>query len=152
MAGQVPKRVSLALCARLRSGYSYLFCLNWLYFCLVSNNAASEWYSQCTPDTGGGGGGGGGGTSPDPTTTAGGNTPAPTGGSGAAGGLHDKFKAKGKTYFGTEIDHYHLSNSALTTIAKNSFGQVTPENSMKWDALEREYPAQVFASRFRVPN
>jgi hypothetical protein len=150
MAGQVPKRVSLALCARLRSEHSYRFCLTWLYVYLVSNNTASEWYSQCTPDTGGGGGGGG--TSPDPTTTAGGNTPAPTGGSGAAGGLHDKFKAKGKTYFGTEIDHYHLSNSALTTIAKNSFGQVTPENSMKWDALEREYPAQVFAPRFRVPN
>jgi hypothetical protein len=148
MAGQVPTRVSLALCARLQSEHSYRFYLTWLYVYPVSNNTASEWYSQCVPDTGGGGGG----TSPDPTTTAGGNTPAPTGGSGAAGGLHDKFKAKGKTYFGTEIDHYHLSNSALTTIAKNSFGQVTPENSMKWDALEREYPAQVFASPFRVPN
>jgi endo-1,4-beta-xylanase len=147
-AGQVPQLVSLALFARLRSEHSYLWCLTWLYVYLISNNTASEWYSQCTPGTGGGGGG----TSPDPTTTNGGNTPAPTGGSGAAGGLHDKFKAKGKTYFGTEIDHYHLSNSALTTIAKNSFGQVTPENSMKWDALEREYPAQVFASRFRVPN
>jgi endo-1,4-beta-xylanase len=114
----------------------------------VSDNAASNWYSQCTPDTGGGG------SSPDPpssnapapSSSSGGSNPAPTGGSGAAGALNTKFKAKGKTYFGTEIDHYHLSNSALMTIAKNSFGQVTPENSMKWDALEREFPLQVTAS------
>jgi GH35 family endo-1,4-beta-xylanase len=53
--------------------------------------------------------------------------------------LNDKFKAKGKLYFGTEIDHYHLNNAPLTTIVKNSFGQITNENSMKWDAIEREY-------------
>jgi endo-1,4-beta-xylanase len=53
--------------------------------------------------------------------------------------LNDKFKAKGKLYFGTEIDHYHLNNNPLTTIVKNTFGQITNENSMKWDALEREY-------------
>jgi endo-1,4-beta-xylanase len=74
---------------------------------------------------------------PAPTSTTGGNTPAPTGGSSGTG-LHNKFKAKGKLYFGTEIDHYHLNNNALTTIVKNSFGQVTCENSMKWDATERE--------------
>jgi endo-1,4-beta-xylanase len=53
--------------------------------------------------------------------------------------LNDKFKAKGKLYFGTEIDHYHLSNNPLTTIVKNTFGQITCENSMKWDATEREF-------------
>jgi endo-1,4-beta-xylanase len=52
--------------------------------------------------------------------------------------LNNKFKAKGKLYFGTEIDSYHLSNNPLTTIVKNDFGQVTCENSMKWDATERE--------------
>lgn len=52
--------------------------------------------------------------------------------------LNAKFKAKGKLYFGTEIDHYHLNNAPLTTIVKNTFGQITNENSMKWDAIERE--------------
>lgn len=79
----------------------------------------SDWYSQCVT-----------GDSPPPDN--GGSDP------GDGSGLHDKFKAKGKLYFGTEIDHYHLNNNALTTIVKNSFGQVTNENSMKWDAIERE--------------
>lgn len=56
----------------------------------------------------------------------------------ATSGLNAKFKAKGKQYFGTEMDQYHLNNNALTTIVKNDFGQVTCENSMKWDATERE--------------
>ena len=110
--------------------------------------AFSDWYSQCTPGTGGDGGG----SNPAPTTANGGNNPTPTGGSGAAGALHNKFKAKGKLYFGTEIDHYHLSNNPLMTIAKNSFGQVTNENSMKWDAIEREYPSQVTTSWFYDAN
>jgi endo-1,4-beta-xylanase len=100
---------------------------------LVSNAVCSDWYSQCTPGSGGGS---------NPTTTAGGGgTPTTTrsGGAATGTGLNDKFKAKGKTYFGTEIDHYHLSNTALTNIVKSSFGQVTCENSMKWDAIEGEY-------------
>ena len=99
------------------------------------DNAYSDFYSQCVPGTGGGGSD----PAPAPTTTAGGTTPAPTGGSGSSGGLNTKFIAKGKTYFGTEIDQYHLNNNPLLTVAKNSFGQVTPENSMKWDAIEREF-------------
>lgn len=99
------------------------------FSCGISSNVAfSDYYYQCLPGSAG-----------SPTTTGGGSS-APTGGSGAAGGLNTKFKAKGKLYFGTEIDHYHLNNNPLTTIVKNSFGQVTPENSMKWDATEREYP------------
>jgi hypothetical protein len=73
-----------------------------------------------------------------------------TAGSGAAGELHNKFKAKGKLFFGAEIDHYHLNNGPLTTIAKNSFGQVTAENSMKWDATEREYPCYPLPPRTHV--
>jgi len=87
------------------------------------------------------------GSGNSPTTTTGGSTPAPTGGGSNAGsGLHDKFKAKGKLYFGTEIDHYHLNNAQLTNIVKSDFGQVTAENSMKWDATEREYLRPLFLS------
>lgn len=98
-------------------------------------NLCSEYYSQCVPGSGG---------NPPATTTSGGTTPVPTGG---ATGLHNKFKAKGKLYFGTEIDHYHLNNNPLTTIVKNSFGQITNENSMKWDAIERELLSLCVSSR-----
>ncbi|KAH6844763.1 glycoside hydrolase superfamily [Chaetomium sp. MPI-CAGE-AT-0009] len=75
------------------------------------------------------------------------------GGGGSAGtGLHDKFKAKGKLYFGTEIDHYHLNNNALTTVVKNSFGQVTAENSMKWDAIEPSRGQFTFTNADAVVN
>lgn len=60
----------------------------------------------------------------------------------AATSLNAGFKAKGKLYFGTEIDHYHLSNTGVMNIAKAQFGQVTCENSMKWDAIEREWPCR----------
>ena len=96
--------------------------------------ASSDWYSQCIP----GSGGGGSTTQPGPTTTSAGSTPTPTGGSGAGGELDTKFKAKGKLYFGTEIDHYHLNNQPLLTIAHSRVGQITAENSMKWDATERK--------------
>ncbi|KAL2161728.1 hypothetical protein VTH06DRAFT_8290 [Thermothelomyces fergusii] len=84
----------------------------------------NDWYSQCVPGNGG-----------NPTTSS---APTSTGGSGPTptGGLHDRFKAKGKVYFGAEIDHYHLNNNALTNIVKKDFGQVTHENSLKWDATE----------------
>ncbi|ORY06029.1 glycoside hydrolase superfamily [Clohesyomyces aquaticus] len=94
----------------------------------------NDYYSQCTPGSGGG------------------SSPAPTGGSGAAGGLHNKFKAKGKLYFGTEIDHYHLNHGPLATVAKNSFGQVTPENSMKWDATEPQRGKFTFTNADAVVN
>ena len=60
----------------------------------------------------------------------------------AATSLNAGFKAKGKLYFGPEIDHYHLSNTPLMNIAKAQFGQVTCENSMKWDAIERKWPCR----------
>jgi endo-1,4-beta-xylanase len=91
-----------------------------------------------------------GGSNPDPTTST---TPSPTGGGGSGGNsLHEKFKAKGKLYFGTEIDHYHLNNNPLTTIVKNTFGQVTNENSMKWDAIEPSRNQFSFSNADAVVN
>lgn len=64
--------------------------------------------------------------------------PSPTG-SGANGAdcsLDAKFKAAGKKYFGVAADKGTLSNTENAKIIVENFGQVTPENSMKWDATE----------------
>ncbi|KFA61233.1 hypothetical protein S40285_08872 [Stachybotrys chlorohalonatus IBT 40285] len=102
---------------------------------------SNQWYSQCVPGSG----------NPPVTTTTRSTTPVPTGGTGT-GGLHDRFRARGKTYFGTEIDHYHLNNNPLTTIVRNSFGQITHENSMKWDAIEPSRNQFNFANADAVVN
>ncbi|KAK0668390.1 family 10 putative glycoside hydrolase [Cercophora samala] len=105
----------------------------------------NDWYSQCVP--------GSGGSNPAPTTPA---TPTPTNGGGGGGGgsnsLHERFKAKGKLFFGTEIDHYHLNNNPLTTIVKDTFGQITHENSMKWDAIEPSRNQFTFSNADAVVN
>ncbi|RGP58981.1 endoglucanase type f [Fusarium sporotrichioides] len=86
----------------------------------------NDFYFQCIPGSDNGGG----------TTPTEPEQPSPGGGSGDASGLDAKIRAKGKIYFGTEIDHYHLSNTPLINIVKKDFGQITNENSMKWDAIE----------------
>ncbi|KAF2451870.1 glycoside hydrolase family 10 protein [Karstenula rhodostoma CBS 690.94] len=64
----------------------------------------------------------------------------------------DKFKAKGKLYFGTEIDHYNLINGLLTTIAKNSFYRATCEYSIEWDAIEPQCGQFSFSNADAVVN
>ena len=56
----------------------------------------------------------------------------------AAGGdsLNALFKAKGKLYYGNIADPGTLGNQQNTQVLKEQFGQLTPENSMKWDATE----------------
>lgn len=46
-------------------------------------------------------------------------------------------KAKGKLYFGTCTDQGRLTTGKNAAIIDANFGQVTPENSMKWESTER---------------
>lgn len=50
--------------------------------------------------------------------------------------LNSKLKAHGKKYWGTCTDQGTLSKSGMSSFLPGQFGQVTPENSMKWDATE----------------
>ncbi len=46
-------------------------------------------------------------------------------------------KAKGKLYYGTATDRNRLTAGSNAAIIAANFGQVTPENSMKWESLNR---------------
>ncbi|RYP71545.1 hypothetical protein DL770_008111 [Monosporascus sp. CRB-9-2] len=67
-------------------------------------------------------------TSSSSTTSS---KPVPTG-----SGLDALMKAKGKLYFGTAADSGTLNKRENAAIINSDFGQLTPENSMKWDAIE----------------
>lgn len=108
----------------------------------------NDWYSQCRPGTV---------TSVVPTPPASTphptppeSTPPPTQPSSASpascpspGGtsLDAKIKAKGRDYFGTCTDKNTLSDPAYEAIVIAEYGQVTPENSMKWESTESESPS-----------
>lgn len=54
----------------------------------------------------------------------------------AATSINTLYKAKGKLYIGTATDQNRLSTGQTAAVIKANFGQVTPENSMKWDQIE----------------
>lgn len=89
----------------------------------------NEWYSQCQPGASA------------PTTTTTGTTSTTTGPAtpGATGGLDKLFKAKGKKFFGTCSDSNRFNDATGSAVTKREFGQVTPENSMKWDSVSGIY-------------
>ncbi|KAF1945546.1 endo-1,4-beta-xylanase-like protein A precursor [Clathrospora elynae] len=54
----------------------------------------------------------------------------------AAQSINDAIIKKGRKYFGTCADPGRLNDAKNAAILKADFGQITPENSMKWDATE----------------
>lgn len=57
--------------------------------------------------------------------------------------LDAKMKAKGRVYFGAIADPTTLGNTNGQTILRSEFGAITPENSLKWDATERECSSRI---------
>ncbi|EIW77476.1 hypothetical protein CONPUDRAFT_180563 [Coniophora puteana RWD-64-598 SS2] len=94
------------------------------YTCTYS----SAYYSQCLPSTGSTSGGSG-------TSTASGALPTGT----STGVLNTLAQSIGKKYFGSATDNPEFTDTAYMAILESSeFGQITPGNSMKWDATEPE--------------
>ena len=87
-------------------------------------------------------------TPASPTSTAA-PAPAPSG-----TGLNALAKAAGKLYFGTATDNGELSDTAYTAILDNNeeFGQITPANSMKWDATEPTRGTFTFSGGEQIAN
>ncbi|EPE02858.1 endo- -beta-xylanase [Ophiostoma piceae UAMH 11346] len=54
----------------------------------------------------------------------------------AAKSIDTLIKAKGKLYFGAATDQGRLTTGKNAAIIQANFGQVTPENSMKWESTE----------------
>ncbi|KAK7053644.1 beta-xylanase [Favolaschia claudopus] len=87
----------------------------------------NDFYSQCLPD----------GTATTTSNGSGGSAALPTGTSTAKSNTVAK-SLGGKKYFGSATDNPELSDSTyVATLSDNTlFGQITPGNSMKWDATE----------------
>ncbi|RDB24215.1 putative endo-1,4-beta-xylanase C [Hypsizygus marmoreus] len=114
--------------------------------CVYSN----DWYSQCLP-------GAAPTTTPQPPITTP-TTPPPTSApttpppTSTGTGLDAKMKAKGKKYFGSCADSNTLNIAANVAVLKSDFGQVTPENSMKWDATENSRGSFTFSGADTLVN
>ncbi|KAM5537223.1 hypothetical protein V8D89_009156 [Ganoderma adspersum] len=110
--------------------------------CTVIN----AYYSQCLP--------GSAAPSPTPTSTPA-APPTSTGAPAPSGsGLNSLAQAAGKKYFGTATDNGELSDAAYTAILDNKaeFGQITPANSMKWDATEPTRGTFTFSGGDQIAN
>ena len=61
-------------------------------------------------------------------------------------------KAKGKLYFGTCSDQGRLSAGKNAAIIDANFGQLTPENSLKWESTESTKGKFTFAQADYLVN
>ncbi|KAK7696541.1 hypothetical protein QCA50_001199 [Cerrena zonata] len=93
----------------------------------------NDYYSQCQPGAAAPPPTTAAPPPPPPTTTAGGGSPP-----AQASGLAGAFVRKGKVFWGTASDSNRFSNAQNSAVTVANFNSVTPENSMKWDATERE--------------
>ncbi|MEV6958130.1 endo-1,4-beta-xylanase [Streptomyces sp. NPDC051207] len=69
----------------------------------------------------------------------------------AATTLASAASAKGR-YFGTAVAANRLSEAAYVTTLNTEFNQVTPENEMKWDALEPSRNSFTFGAADQIVN
>ncbi|KAJ3557946.1 hypothetical protein NM688_g1204 [Phlebia brevispora] len=110
----------------------------------------SAYYSQCVPSSISQSAPPSSG--PSQTSTAPTGTAFPTATSTAK--LHTLAKAAGKLYFGSATDNPELTDTAYTAILDDNtmFGQITPGNSMKWDATEPEQGVFTFTDGDVIAN
>ncbi|PVF98117.1 glycoside hydrolase [Serendipita vermifera] len=88
----------------------------------------NDWYSQCLAGT----------TTTTSTTRTSTSTTTSTTTTSTLSPLHDLAKAAGKQYFGVAVGYNQYNDASYKVNLDNTrlFGQVTPENEMKWDATE----------------
>nr|BAO79522.1 endo-1,4-beta-xylanase [Irpex lacteus] len=94
--------------------------------------AQNQWYSQCLPSSSVPSSSSGSSSAPSSTSSSSGSQSTST------AELNTLATAKGKLYFGSATDNPELSDTAYVAILSDvtTFGQITPGNSMKWDATE----------------
>ncbi|KAI0091087.1 glycoside hydrolase superfamily [Irpex rosettiformis] len=117
--------------------------------CVAGSSCVEQnsYYSQCLP----------GAAAPSsvpagPSQTSTASSGSPTSGSTAK--LQTVAKSAGKLYFGTATDNSELSDTAYTAILDDNtmFGQITPANSMKWDATEPSQGQFTFSGADQIAN
>ncbi|KAK7462160.1 hypothetical protein VKT23_007762 [Stygiomarasmius scandens] len=106
-----------------------------------SCQVVNPYYSQCLP------GSAGTTAAPSPTTSS---SPAPT----TSAKSNTVAKAAGKLYFGSATDNPELTDTAYVSILSDTgfFGQITPGNSMKWDATEPSRGTFTFTNGDAIAN
>ncbi|KDQ24406.1 glycoside hydrolase family 10 protein [Pleurotus ostreatus PC15] len=103
----------------------------------------NDWYSQCLQPTV---------TTTTPSTPT--TSTVPTTVPSASPGLDVVAKSKGKLYFGSATDNGELNDAPYAAILSDNkeFGQITPGNSMKWDATERSRGVFTFSGGDVIAN
>ncbi|KDQ57136.1 glycoside hydrolase family 10 protein [Jaapia argillacea MUCL 33604] len=110
------------------------------YTCTYNN----AYYSQCIPSPG----------TTTTTTSHSTTSSAPASSSTSTAKLNTVAKAAGKKYLGSATDNPELTDTAYVAILSDNtmFGQITPGNSMKWDATEPSQGTFTFSGGDTIAN